>query len=197
MNYILDYFEKEEIDDISTLFEEKLNLNFDLPIEVPFIDRFEIAVNRKLFSCLQKQSKIFNHNYLNLFRYDLEKINFAGSNPKNFEIVKFKSSVNFDLYGIGVTELNDKETENLEVSIYKGNSLLMNKIEFSQIDEKKSLSIGLFSNPIKIESKIEYSIKFKGIYGLSCIANYEEYNQNSKINIGSSNFKTILACLII
>ena len=144
MNGILDYFETEEIEDISTLFEEKLNLKFDLPIEVPFIDRFEMAVNRKLFSCLQNQLKYVNYNYLNLFRYDLEKINFSDCNHSNFETVKFKSNVNFDLYGIGVAELSDDEKEIIEVAVYKDNSILSNTIEFSQYDEEKALSIGFF-----------------------------------------------------
>jgi len=55
MQYILDYFENETIDEISTFFEKKLNLNFDLPIEIPFKDRFEMAVNRKLTSLFNKQ----------------------------------------------------------------------------------------------------------------------------------------------
>lgn len=109
MNSILDFYENEEIEDISTLFEEKLNLNFHLPIEVPFIDRLEIAVNRNLFPRLQRQFNTLNYNYLNLFRYDLEKINFIEDNQNFSEIVKFKSSVNFDLYGIGVTELSEEQ----------------------------------------------------------------------------------------
>ena len=87
--------------------------------------------------------------------------------------------------------------KNLNILIFKDNHRLLKKIVFSQYDEEKSLSIGLFSSPIKIESNIEYTIKFYDISGLLFIANYEEYNQNSKIKICSSNSETILACFIV
>lgn len=39
MNCILDAYETEEIEEFSTLLEKNLNLNFDLPINIPFLDR--------------------------------------------------------------------------------------------------------------------------------------------------------------
>ena len=43
MEAILKMLYTEEINDISYLFERKLNLNFELPIEIPITDRIEIA----------------------------------------------------------------------------------------------------------------------------------------------------------
>ena len=51
----LEILENEEINDISTLLEEKLDLNFLLPIEIPFPERLEIAINRKLSAILDKE----------------------------------------------------------------------------------------------------------------------------------------------
>ena len=47
-------FEKEENYNISTLLEEKV-VKFKLPVEIPFIERFEIAINRKIVSFLEKK----------------------------------------------------------------------------------------------------------------------------------------------
>ena len=154
-----------------------------MPIEVPFIEQIEIAINRKLFSRLEREFNTINYNYLNLFKYSVEKINFLEGNINSLETVKFESSVDFFLYGIGVTELNEEEKNIVKVDIYKDNSLLINKCVFSQDDEEMPLSIGFFDSPIKIERDIEYTIKFKDIFVLLFIPNYQEYNQNSKIRI--------------
>ena len=57
IKFIDDYFGNDKISDISSLLEEKVNLNFELPIEVPFIERFEIAINSKISSILNKKFK--------------------------------------------------------------------------------------------------------------------------------------------
>ena len=45
---VIEDYENEEIDNISTLLDEKVDLKFKLPVEIPFIERFEIAINRKI-----------------------------------------------------------------------------------------------------------------------------------------------------
>ena len=68
---ILEEYENEEIENISTLFEEKVNLNFELPIEIPFIERFEIAINKKILSLLNKElfDKAFNQKIINSLKF--------------------------------------------------------------------------------------------------------------------------------
>ena len=62
----------------------------------------------------------------------------------------------------------------------------------------ENLSVGFFeSKIIEFEKDIEYSIEIKGLEGLNYINDKEDYNKKSKIEISSSNQKTILACLII
>lgn len=194
----LDYLENEEINDISTILENKLNLNFDLPIEVPFIDRFEIAINKKLTSYLKNELRYFNYTLLNVFKHDLENLKLFGNNPNNCETVKFISTINFNLYGIGITILNKRNCQSINIEIFKENTILKKKINFLEKYEEKPLSIGIFdSNPIQIESNIEYYIKLKNI---GCLPYYEHngaYNENSKVKIISSNSKTVLICLIV
>ena len=55
----IEKYENEEIDNISTLFDEKVDLKFKLPVEIPFIERFEIAINRKIISLLD--NKLFQN----------------------------------------------------------------------------------------------------------------------------------------
>ena len=94
-------YENELIDDISKLFEEKVNLDFDLPIKIPFIERFEIAINRKISSLMEKISfsSLVNPNWVNLFKNKLDDLKFSEKNPNFFETLKLKSSVDFNLIG--------------------------------------------------------------------------------------------------
>ena len=194
MDSILKYFENEKIDDISTLFENKLNLNFDLPIEIPFIDRFEIAINKKLTYYLKKKINNFDYIFLNLFKTDLDKLKYFYYNHNNYENIKFISSVQFNLYGIGTT----KNSRNPKIEIFKGNKIIENTLTFKEYDNDKRLSIFKFDpNPLEIEKDIEYSIVFKEIKGFFYLDGSEQYNENSKIKISSSNSETILVCLIV
>jgi len=76
----IEEYENEEIDNISILFNEKVDLKFELPVEIPFIERFEIAINRKIISLLD-DNKLFNckinHNCVNIFQNKLKEIEFA------------------------------------------------------------------------------------------------------------------------
>ena len=58
----LEILEKETIENISNLFEEKVDLNFELPIEISFIERFEIAINKKISSMI---NSILHDCYIN------------------------------------------------------------------------------------------------------------------------------------
>ena len=197
MQYILDYFENETIDEISTFFEKKLNLNFDLPIEIPFKDRFEMAVNRKLTSLFNKQINIYNNNCLNLFQGEFETLYYKGGNPNKLENIILKSSYNFDLLGIGIPILNNQNEKSIKIKVYKEDYLLESEIRFSTDSQKRLSKLIFNTKPINIESEVEYRIEINGIYGLPFISNFELYNKNSKIKINSSNSETMLACLII
>ena len=197
MQYILNYFESQTIDDISTFFEKKLNLNFDLPVEVPFKDRFEIAGNRKLTSLFNKQINIYNHNYQNLFQDELETLDYEEGNPNKLENIILKCSYNFDLLGIGIPILNNENEKSIKIKVYKEDYLLESEIRFSTDSQKRLSKLIFNTKPINIECEVEYRIEINGIYGLPFISNLEPYNKNSKIKINSSNTETVLACLII
>ena len=198
MESILKMLYTEEINDISYLFERKLNLNYELPIEIPITDRIEIAVNNKLAKHFKRVIDKESNIILNLFKSDLEALKFRRRNPNKVEKIKFESSVEFDLIGIGIPELSQLELKKVNVAIYKGTNLLDNNITFENSYENESLSIGVFKkNPIKIEANAKYTLIISNIENLEYISVYEEYNENSKIKIYSNNSKTILACLII
>lgn len=193
---ILDDYENEEIKDISSLFEDKLDLNFELPIEIPFIERFKIATNRKLSKVLDNQYESLKINFLNLFENNLKDLKAEENNPNDSETVIFKSSVDFNLLGIGIPKTSEKEKEKLEIEIYKENYLLKEEIKYSE-NEDLFLTLIMFDYPIKIVKNMEYSIKMNFIEGFNYIANEENYNIDSKIEINSDNNETILCCFII
>ena len=196
----LDDYENEVIDNISKLFEEKVNLNFELPIELTFIERFDIAINKKIASLVKDLSfaNLINPNCLNLFKNRLKDLRFSEKNPNYFETLKLKSSVNFNLMGIGLPKIGDIENKSIEAKLYKGNVLLGKITKFQNYE---NLTIGFIdstdSHLIKIENNTECSIEMKGINGLSYINNEEDYNNKSNIKIYSSNLETALTCLII
>ncbi len=194
---ILDKYENEEIEDISNLFEEKTDLNYELPIEIPFIERFEYAINKKIMSLLDNllSKGILNYDLLNLYKNNLTTLKISQNNPNNNETITIKSLTDFKLYGIGIPKIIDNEEKLIEIKIYKGNSLLETINEF---EDKDNLSLGIFgSGPLKINQNDEYTLEFKGINNLNYISYDEEYNKNSKIKINSTNAETILACLLI
>ena len=198
IKFIDDYFGNDKISDISSLLEEKVNLNFELPIEVPFIERFEIAINSKISSILNKKFEdLFNINkYLNLFKCELKNLSYCENNPNSSERIKIESSVNFKLVGFGIPRIKKVDLANIKFKFYKGNKIIKNGIEY--FNEKDFFCILPFaSNPIEVESNTEYFIEFEGIGGLSYICDEEEYNDNSKIKITSNNRETFLSCLII
>ena len=198
MNDILSDYESEEIEDFSTLLEKKLNLNFDLPINIPFLDRLEIAVNRKLTSVFRRELSKIEKDLLNLFKNNLDKLSLFNENPNDFETIKFKSSVDFNLSGIGVVMMDSEDSDLINVKLFKGNKLIEDKIYFTEYDEEKKIKIGIFkSYPLEVERDTEYSIVLNGIQDLLCVNILEKYNENSKIQISSSNSKTNLACLIV
>ena len=192
----LENYEKEEIDNITTLFE-KVDLDFELPIEIPFIERFEIAINQKKISIVNNilYEGIYNCKLLNLFQNELKNIKFSKNNQNYFENIKLNSSINFDLLGIGITKIPEKEQNSIEVNIYEGSILLKTIKKFENYE---NLSLGIFdSNQLEIKENIEYSIEIKGISNLDYLDIEEPYNDKTKINVKSSNKETVLVCLII
>ena len=132
---------------------------------------------------------------MNLFQNNLKELTFSKNNPNNFETIKLKSSIDFNLSGIGIPKIPEKNKNLIEVKIYKGNTLLGEIANFNNYD---NLSIGILNSKlIKIEKNIEYSIEIKGIIGLDYINNEEIYNDKTKIEISSNNSETELTCLII
>ena len=193
----LDKYENENIDNISSLFEENVDLEFELPIEIPFIERFEISINRKIESLLAEQlsGSVLNHNCLNLFQNCLKDLKFEEKNPNYSETIKLKSEMNFNILGIGIPKIPEGDEKEIEVEIYKG-KLFLDKI--TNFENYENLTIGfLDSEKIEIKKGAEYSIILKGLNGLDYIKNEENYNNESKIEICSSNSETSLACLII
>jgi hypothetical protein len=194
---MLEKYEKEEIEDISNLFEQKIDLNYELPIEIPFIERFEIAINRKIMSLLDSLlfNRSVNYNTLNLYKNNLNALKISQNNPNNSETIKIKSLIDFNLYGVGIPKIINDEENFIEIKLYKGNSLLKT---INQFEDKDNLSIGVIeSGLIQIKKNEEYTFEFRGINDLNYVSNDEEYNKNSKITISSNNAETILACLII
>ena len=194
----IEEIEKEEIDNISTLFNEKVDLKFELPVEIPFIERFEIAINRKIISLLD-DNKLFNckinHNCVNLFQNKLKEIEFAKNNPNEKEMIKIKSSIDFNLFGIALPKIPKNQGKSIEVDLICDN-VILNKI--TNFENYENLSIGLFdTNIIKINKNIDYYIEIKGIENFDYISGNEDYNENSKLEINSNNQETILAALII
>ena len=115
----LNEYENEVIDNISELFEEKVDLDFDLPVKISFIERFEIAINRKILSLIEtiSFSSFVNPNWINLFKNELDDLKSSEKNPNFFETLKLKSSVDFNLIGIGLPKIADIENNEIEVKI--------------------------------------------------------------------------------
>ena len=112
----LDEYENEEIDNISNLFEEKVNLDFELPVELSFIERFEIAINRKIFPFVKDIlfTSLLNLNCVNLFKNKLKNLKFSEENPNYNEKIILKSSIDFNLKGIGLPKIIDIENKKLK-----------------------------------------------------------------------------------
>lgn len=200
---LLDNYENEEMEDISYLLEKKLDISFELPIEIPFIERLEIGVNKKISSIVEREIiNIQNDNhynysviYLNLFQNELKKLKLIENNSKDTETIKFRSSVNLNLLGLGIPKIKEGKEEDIEVNLFKDNSLLEDKLKFENND---NLSVGIFeSGKIEVIKDNEYSIMFKYIKDFTCISREEKHNDNSKITAKSNNPESILACLII
>ena len=200
MNVILNYLLEEDIKDITDLFENKLNLNFELPVEVPIMDRIEIAVNNKLFNYFKNEINNAAYKILNLFKSDLNFLHACEGNPNDVETIELESSVNFDLIGIGFPEIPEELIRYIDISIYEENKVLANQITFKDYENKNafSFSIAIFNNyPIKIKKDTKYSLVINNTEDLNYIFEDEEYNENSKIKIYSSNTETVLAFLVI
>ena len=200
---LLDNYENEEMEEISYLLEKKLDISFELPIEIPFIERLEIGVNKKISSIVEREIiNIQNDNhynysviYLNLFQNELKKLKLIENNSKDTETIKFRSSVNLNLLGLGIPKIKEGKEEDIEVNLFKDNNLLEDKLKFENND---NLSVGIFeSGKIEVIKDNEYSIMFKYIKDFTCISREEKHNDNSKITAKSNNPESILACLII
>ena len=193
----LEKYENEEIENISKLFEN-INLKFSLPIEISFLERFEMAVNKKVKSVLDKElnsNNIFKFNYLNLFQNDLKDLEFCENNPNSNETIVINSSVNFNLFGIGIPKISAEKQKLVEVEIYNG---IFYQEKVNKFENYNNMTVCIFERPLIIENNIDYSIKIKGIKDLDYINKKEElYNNKSKIKIRSNNSETALSCLII
>ena len=169
-------------------------------MELSFIERFEIAINRKISSLIKELEyfSLVNTNCLNLFNNNLKDLKYNEKNPNFFENIKLESSIDFNLKGIGLPKISEIENKEIEIKIYKGNILMGEITKFQNYD---NLTIGYFNsidlNSIEIENGCEYSIQFKGIKGCNYINNEEYYNNNSYIKICSNNSETVLVCLIM
>jgi len=194
----IEEYEKEEIANISTLFNEKVNLKFELPVEIPFIERFEIAINRKIISLLKE--KIFlnwktNYNCVNLFENELKELKINKNNPNKKETIKIQSSIDFNISGIALPKISSSKENFMEVNLLCDNNILS---KITNFESYENLSIGLFDkNIIKIKKNTDYFIEINGIKNLDYISNDEEYNKSTKLKINSNNQETILAALII
>ena len=196
---MLEKYENEEIEDIYDLLEQKINLDDELPIEIPFIDRFEFAIKKKIMSLLENSlfnSIYYRCNTLNLYKKNLNELKISQYNPNENEIIKFKSLTDFNLCGVGIPNNLNGEENSIAINFYTGNNTRWQML--TTFEKKENLSLGIFTSyKIHIKANEEYTIEFKGIKNLNYISNDEEYNKNSNITINSNNAETILACLLI
>ena len=170
MEGILNHFLQEEIFDISDLFENKLNLNFELPIEVPIIDRIEMAVNNKLSYYFKNEINNALYKYLNLFKSGLDILKICSDNPNDDETIEFESTVIFDLVGIGIPVISKEEEKLINIKLYEEKKELTNQITFKDSNNNNPFCIGIFnSNPIKINNDTKYSLVISGIEGFNYI----------------------------
>ena len=138
---------------------------------------------------------IYRCNALNLYKNNLNELKISQKNPNDNEIIKFKSSTSFNLYGVGIPNNLNGEENSIAINFTENN---WTRQMLTTFEKKGNLSLGIFkSNKIHIKACEEYTVEFKGIKDLNYISNDEEYNKNSKITINSNNAETILACLLI
>jgi len=90
-----------------------LVLTFDLPLQINIYYRFFISVSKCkeiLKDCFSTiQSQLFDKCFkLNLFNESFDNLNFIKNLKENEQTYEFKSSINFNLKGIGITSLKNK-----------------------------------------------------------------------------------------
>ena len=124
-----------------------MDLKFKLPVEIPFIERFEIAINRKIISLLD--NKLFsckiNHNCINLFQNELKELKFKNNNPNENESIKIKSSIDFNIFGIALPKILKNEGNSIEINLISDNVILNKITKFENYD---NLSISLFDRRV-------------------------------------------------
>ena len=201
--------ELDKNDNINSIFE-KIDLKFNLPIEVSFEERLKIGIKRKIINILNNivlDNRNIFESYLNLYCTKLENLKTECTNLYEKEIIKLESEIPFTLKGIAIPKINEEFQNNIKLSLNK--EKLVNPFEIKdnidnididttfEEDAKNNLTLIRFKKDILIENKYKYELTISGIKGCTYINNEEVYNIHNKILIETENENSILACLII
>ena len=109
-------------------------------MEIPFIERFEISINRKIISLLDNKLFIckINHNCVNLFQDELKELKFKKNNPNENESKNIRSSIDFNIFGIEIPKISKKEGISIEINLIS-DKIILNKI--TKFENYENLSI--------------------------------------------------------
>ena len=182
---------------------KKLDLNFGLPIEIPFEDRMKIGINKKISNNFLKEIEL--DNLINIYETKLEDLKIKLSYPSMNEIIEITSAVPFTLKGFGIPKISKEIINNIKIS-YKqkstglfnnnNNNISSRNIEVT-IEEKDNLSLIKFDDSINIDSNCSV-FTIDGINGISYIDNENEFiTIHSNIHFSSENEESIIACLLV
>ena len=185
---------------------KKLDINFGLPIEIPFEDRIKIGINKRISKFKNIFSKeIELDNLINIYESKLEDLKIKLSYPSINEIIEISSRTPFTLKGFGIPKISKEIINNIKISYQQTSGNIFGKnnnnstprnIEFT-IEEKDDLSLIKFDDSIDIDSN--YSIfTFEGISGISYIDNENEFiTIHNNIDFSSRNQESIIACILV
>ena len=208
INKINEYFKEIEVlfnncNNLESLIE-KIDLYFELPIELPFGERIKIAINKKIPASKNNFTKeIELENLMNLYESKLQDLKIKYFYPFTNESITISSQKPFILKGFGIPKISKDIENNIEISCGKIN-IFSNKNSPSEkknlIIEKKdkdNLTLIKFNEPIYIDS-IGYLFTISGIKGISYIDNENEFNsEHSNVDFTSDNEESIIAFLLI
>ena len=209
---IIKEISKLELDKNDTFYSiaEKLDLKFNLPIEVSFEERLKIGVQRKISNIFKNIGSLcfwLLNNYINvnLYKAKLENIKTKFLNPYDNEVITLTSEIPFFLKGIAVPKVSEFQG-NIEFSFKKKEmkeSLFNSSVEEKKIkvdlkeNEEQNLTSIIFENPIFIEKNFKYEMTISGIKNINYIDNEEAFNTHSSLSFESNNVNSIIASLII
>jgi hypothetical protein len=219
----LDKLELDEKDNFESVFE-KIDLKFELPIEVSFEQRLKISNNRKLSKLLNNllDSQLLD-NCLNLYKTEIENIKTISAQSIFFnnEVIKLKPEIPFILKGLMIPNKSKEDCQKdiifsfkkrvINVDEEKSTILFSSKNEEEKINnleeikvnvnfekrEDNSFTIVRFDKSIPLNNNEEFEISISGFSGYTLIDSSEEYNYHNKLLIKTNRNDSILAGILI